>query len=125
MNVQSRNFPSKIRKVSHLSACVALALSAGAPLAVYAAGTPFTGTPIAIPGSFEAENFDKGGEGQGYHDLTAGNAGGLYRTSEDVDIIASSDALGGGYVVNNFQNGEWLAYTVNVATAGTYDITLR
>ena len=37
--------------------------------------TPYTGTPIAIPGAFEAENFDKGGEGIAYHDTTPGNQG--------------------------------------------------
>ncbi|TMI41479.1 MAG: carbohydrate-binding protein, partial [Betaproteobacteria bacterium] len=59
------------------------------------------------------------------HDNVKGNAGGQYRTSEDVDIIVSSDSLGGGYVVNNFETGEWLAYTVNVATSAQYDIELR
>jgi chitodextrinase len=87
--------------------------------------TPYSGTPIAIPGTFEAENFDVGGEGFGYHDNVKGNAGGQYRTSEDVDIIVSSDALGGGYVVNNFETGEWLAYTINVAAAALYDIEIR
>jgi len=87
--------------------------------------TPYTGTPIAIPGTFEAEDFDKGGEGVAYHDLDLGNQGGQYRTSEDVDIIASSDSAGGGYVVNNFASGEWLLYTINVATAGSYNVQLR
>jgi hypothetical protein len=87
--------------------------------------TPYTGTPIAIPGSFEAENFDLGGEGLAYHDNTKGNQGGQYRLSEDVDIIVSTDSLGGGYVVNNFETGEWLAYTVNVAASAQYDIALR
>src|SRR6185312_12654260 len=50
---------------------------------------------------FEAENFDKGGEGVAYHDNTAGNAGGQYRTTEDVDIVAG----GTGYIVNNFETG--------------------
>src|SRR5437762_11755686 len=67
--------------------------------------TPYTGTPIAVPGSFEAENFDLGGEGVAYHDYTPGNQGGAYRLTEDVDIVVSSDALGGGYVVNNFETG--------------------
>src|SRR5438552_937738 len=89
------------------------------------APTPYSGVPIAIPGTFEAENFDLGGEGVAYHDNVKGNAGGQYRTSEDVDIIVSSDSLGGGYVVNNFETGEWLAYTVNVATSAQYDIELR
>src|SRR5204863_494932 len=37
----------------------------------------------------------------------------------------SSDSAGGGYVVNNFETGEWLNYTVNVQTATNYDIELR
>src|SRR5437016_1922351 len=87
--------------------------------------TPYTGTPIAVPGSFEAENFDLGGEGVAYHDNTPGNQGGLYRITEDVDIVVSYDTLGGGYVVNNFETGEWLAYTVNVAASAFYDIEIR
>src|SRR5436853_4139764 len=87
--------------------------------------TPYTGTPIAVPGSFEAENFDLGGEGVAYHDNTPGNQGGLYRITEDVDIVVSYDALGGGYVVNNFETGEWLAYTINVAASAQYNIEIR
>jgi len=86
---------------------------------------PYTGTPIAVPVVFEAENFDKGGQGVAYNDTTSGNAGGVYRTSEDVDLIASGDTLGGGYVVNNFATGEWLAYTISVPTSGQYVIQLR
>ena len=81
--------------------------------------SPYTGTPYPVPGQFQAENFDKGGEGVAYHDVVRGNAGGLYRTAEDVDIISP---YAGGYVVNNFQTGEWLEYTVNVTQAGTYRI---
>jgi hypothetical protein len=87
--------------------------------------TPYTGTPIAVPGTFEAENFDRGGEGLAYHDTVKGNQGGMYRLTEDVDIIASSDSLGGGQVINNFATGEWLAYTINVVTGGRYTIGLR
>jgi len=87
--------------------------------------TPFTGTPIPVPGGFEAEDFDLGGEGVAYHDNVPGNAGGEYRPAEDVDIIGSSDSAGGGYVVHNFETGEWLAYTINVQTAALYDIELR
>jgi hypothetical protein len=42
-----------------------------------------------------------------------------------VDIIASSDSAGGTYVVNNFETGEWLNYTINVQSAANYDIELR
>ena len=88
-------------------------------------GTPYSGTAIALPKAFEAVNFDNGGQGVAYSDLTAGNAGGLYRTAEDVDIIASSDPQGGAYAVNNFQTGEWLAYTVEVPADGNYDVAVR
>jgi hypothetical protein len=105
-----------------------LAVSSDQTFRTFAApGTPspFKGAPFPVPGLIEAENFDLGGEGVAYHDNVKGNAGGQYRTSEDVDIIVSSDSLGGGYVVNNFETGEWLAYTVNVATSAQYDIGLR
>src|SRR5712691_8437649 len=105
-------------------AVFAFLLGACLPFSVQAQ-TPFSGTPIAIPGTFEAENFDLGGEGVAYHDNTLGNQGGQYRTSEDVDIIVSQDPAGGGYVVNNFETGEWLNYTINVPTTGNYTIELR
>ena len=71
----------------------------------------------------QAENFDQGGAGVSYVDTSAGNTGGKYRTT-DVDIESSSDA-GGGYDVGWVSAGERLDYTVNVATAGTYDIEVR
>src|SRR5712692_9003308 len=109
------------------AAVFALLMGAGLPFAAQAQTTPmpFSGTPVAVPGSFEAENFDLGGEGVAYHDNVAGNAGGQYRLNEDVDIVLSSDTLGGGYVVNNFETGEWLNYTINVQTTALYDIELR
>jgi hypothetical protein len=39
-------------------------------------GTPYTGTAIALPAVLPAANFDKGGEGVAYHDLSTGNSGG-------------------------------------------------
>src|SRR5437773_4008798 len=115
---------SKPALVRSRSVLVSLALFAGFTASA-SASTPFTGTPFTIPGSFEAEDFDRGGEGVAYHDNVPGNAGGQYRPNEDVDIIVSSDSAGGGYVVNNFETGEWLAYTVDVATSAQYDIALR
>src|SRR3954462_5123794 len=51
---------------------------AGAPIggqpqqtATARATTPYSGSPIPIPGTVEAENFDNGGEGSAYHDSTA------------------------------------------------------
>jgi carbohydrate binding protein with CBM6 domain/Big-like domain-containing protein len=97
----------------------------GTPPASEYKGTPYSGTPVALPKAFEAAKFDKGGQGVAYKDLTTGNAGGVFRTAEDVDLVASTDAQGGGYAVNNFQTGEWLAYTVNVPAEGNYDLAIR
>jgi beta-galactosidase len=85
---------------------------------------PYLGSPSAIPGKIEAENFDLGGEGVAYHDTDAGNSGGQYRPSESVDIQACTDT-GGGYNIGWTATGEWLEYTVNVAAAGSYTIGTR
>jgi endonuclease/exonuclease/phosphatase family metal-dependent hydrolase len=81
----------------------------------------FTGIPAAIPGVVEAENFDAGPEGTSYHDTTPGNTTGTYRTT-DVDLEVASE---GGYDVGWTAPGEWLNYTVNVATAGAYIAHLK
>ena len=85
--------------------------------------TPFNGVPINLPGLIEAENYDRGGEGVGYHDVDGGNLGGGYR-SDGVDIGGSSD-VGGGYSVGWIKAGEWLQYTVNLASAATYTFDAR
>jgi len=77
---------------------------------------------IANGSTIQAENYDTGGEGIAYHDTTAGNTGGAYRT-DGVDLEASTDT-GGGYNVGWTVDGEWLEYTTNT-TAGTYDIVVR
>jgi hypothetical protein len=41
-----------------------------------------------------------------------------------VDIKASTDT-GGGFTVGWTRPGEWLAYTVDIAAAGDYDIAVR
>jgi hypothetical protein len=56
-------------------------------------------------------------------DSSTGNLGGRYRTT-DVDIESTSDS-GGGYDVGWVFTGEWLKYTVNVTTAGIYDLDIR
>ena len=91
------------------------------------ASTPVSLTPIsgaiALPGVIQAEDFDAGGEGLAYHDHSAGNSGGAYRDT-DVDL-APADDLGGGYTIGWLGAGEWLKYTVNVASAGTYALEIR
>jgi hypothetical protein len=81
------------------------------------------GTRIALPGRIQAEDYKAGGEGVGYHDLTAGNSGGKYR-ADNVDIETAADT-GAGYNVGWIDAGEWLAYDVAVGQAGIYSLTLR
>ena len=113
----------RFRNLRRAVACLSLGLACAASFNGMAA--PYSGTPISVPATFEAENFDRGGEGVGYHELTPGNAGGYYRTSESVDIIANTDPEGGGGVVQWFATGEWLAYTINVPADGNYDIAIK
>ncbi len=102
-------------------ACAVAGLASCDGAIALAATTPFSGTPVALPGQIDAEKFDNGGEGIAYHDTTAGNAGGQFRNT-DVDIEAASE---GGFDVGWAAAGEWLNYTVNVATAGAYTVSLR
>lgn len=83
---------------------------------------PFHGTPHKIPGVIEAEDFDLGGEGLGYHDADARNITGIYRPDEGVEIYERN---GDGYHVGNFLVGEWLAYSVHVETEAWYDISFH
>jgi len=77
---------------------------------------PYKGV-IAIPGTVEAENYDVGGQNQSYYDADATNQGNVYR-QDAVDVVAANN----GYAVGYGMAGEWLEYTVNVATAGAYDV---
>ncbi len=86
-------------------------------------GTPYGGTAAAVPGTVQAENYNVGGEGVAYHDADTANQGGQYRT-DAVDIEATTDS-GGGYNVGWTAAGEWMKYTVNVTTSGTYTAAFR
>jgi len=86
-------------------------------------GTPYGGTLPTVPGTIEAERFNEGGAEVAYHDLSPGNSGGAFRNT-DVDVEATSDA-GGGYNVGWVGAGEWLNYTIDVASAGTYTLEVR
>ncbi|GAB3103767.1 glycerophosphodiester phosphodiesterase family protein [Isoptericola nanjingensis] len=70
----------------------------------------------------QAEDYAPGGEGVAYHDVDAGNRGGLdLRPGDDVDI---SDA-DGNVRVSWMRGGEWLTYEVDVPRTGTYALSAR
>ncbi|CAM9504804.1 unnamed protein product, partial [Ectocarpus fasciculatus] len=85
-----------------------------APTAAELQGGAYLGTPAAIPGKIEAEEFDEGGQGAAYYDVDAGNNGGAFRTTEDVDIKATT---AGGHYIGWTKKGEFTRYTVDVRTA--------
>jgi glucose/arabinose dehydrogenase len=86
-------------------------------------GSAFGGTPAVLPGVLQTEHFDLGVAGTAYLDATPGNAGGAFRAT-DVDLEASSDS-GGGHNVGWASAGEWLQYSVQVQTAGMYELGFR
>ncbi len=88
---------------------------------------PYNGTLHVIPGTIQLEHFDVGGNGFAYNDDSPGSQVTPvvnFRTDEDVDIETCTD-VGAGYNVGWATAGEWLEYSVDVKTAGTYDLDLR
>jgi alpha-galactosidase len=81
---------------------------------------PFKGEALAIPGKIEVEDFDINGVGQGnttYNESDSENHGDSdYRPGTGVDLYKKAS----GIIVGYNQAGEWLEYTVKVASTGTY-----
>ena len=73
---------------------------------------------LEIPGTIEAEHYNVGGEGFGYHDSEPANRGNSFRT-EGVDISAGPT---GNFNIGWSGDGEWLLYTVDVQESGTYSV---
>lgn len=86
---------------------------------------PFGGTAVELPAKIELENFDVPGVGSGnktYYDTESEKKGDAdYRNDLGVDIVMGGSGMAVGYT----NEGEWLEYTVNVATAGKYKLTLN
>ncbi|HEY3872659.1 MAG TPA: carbohydrate-binding protein [Actinocrinis sp.] len=109
------------------------ALAAGvAGLHVFALGftggsggteAPYGGKAAAIPGTVSAVNYDTGGQGVAYNVTSTNGTANSYR-SDGVDIEATSNS-GGGDDLGWTGTGQWFKYTVNVATAGTYTVSLQ
>jgi uncharacterized protein involved in high-affinity Fe2+ transport len=90
---------------------------------------PFGGTPAAVPGTAYAANYDTGGQGVAYNVTATNGTANSYR-SDGVDLEDTSDtsptsAAGDGYDLGWTATGQWFNYTVDVASAGTYALSLR
>ncbi|HEY5335782.1 MAG TPA: carbohydrate-binding protein, partial [Mycobacteriales bacterium] len=84
---------------------------------------PYGGTSAAVPGTVQAANYDTGGQGTGYSVASVNGSGNSYRP-DGVDLEACSDT-GCGDDIGWTGTGQWFRYTVNVATARTYTVSLR
>ncbi len=83
---------------------------------------PFLGVNHQIPGKIEGEHYDLGGEGMAYHDNGTKQGDQSFRPGDNVDVVAKASASN-GRSVGYSNNGEWLAYSVDIQ-AGKYDIIL-
>lgn len=109
-------------------------------------GLPWQGMPQKLPGKLEFELYDVGMEGVSFHDTTPINDGNgafnlnidreiaKFRRDEPVDISFTKTCCDRDNGVQSELDksyvgwtapGEWLAYTVDVAEAGTYVATGR
>jgi beta-glucanase (GH16 family) len=84
---------------------------------------PYGGTPWAVPGTVQAENYDLGGPGIGFNVISINGSANNYR-SDGVDLEVTTDT-GGGYDLGWTAKNQWFKYTVNTASAGTYTVTFR
>ncbi|HEX3515867.1 MAG TPA: carbohydrate-binding protein, partial [Trebonia sp.] len=117
---------SRIRPLAIAAAVLAALMLVGGGIrtAAHAAtDAPYGGTPAAVPGTIQAANYDTGGQGVAYNVAAVNGSANSYR-SDGVDLEATTDT-GGGYDIGWTAAGQWFNYTVNVATAGTYAVSLR
>ncbi len=89
---------------------------------------------LSVPGIVRAVDYDLGTQGIAYSDAEYKNEGGLNVTpynqgwqfrNDGVDIERCQDASGAQYNVGWTAAGEWLNYTVRIATAGVYRVNVR
>ncbi len=76
------------------------------------------GRPHLMPGTLEAEWYDKAGKGKSFNDSDNINDGDIFRY-DGVDIKKTADVQ---YCVYNTKPGEWLKYTVYFTEKGKYKI---
>ena len=75
-----------------------------------------------LPCQIEAEDYDMGGEGVGYHYAGSSNKYSIYRVG---GVKIERNTTEKNYYVSNLRYGDWLKYTVTVLKDGTYTLTFR
>jgi beta-glucanase (GH16 family) len=79
-------------------------------------------SPHVIPGVILATDYDYGGEGMAYHDLSNYNEGSGVRQDEWVDTEYNDN---GSANVGWITTGEWLEYSIRVDSGRYYELSLR
>jgi Domain of unknown function (DUF1929)/Carbohydrate binding module (family 6) len=81
---------------------------------------PFGGTPSAVAGVIQAEDFDEGGPGVSFYRgkpiTISGSA------SRNADVQSNSD---GSAELIGLEKGDWFEYTINVTSGGQHDLSAR
>jgi hypothetical protein len=88
---------------------------------------PFNGPHIlssAAPCEIEARDFDYGGEGLAFHEVSNRTPNSSYRTAAGDELSKTVDIEGGGNL-GSIGVGEWLVYTIEVHDAGVYAVDVR
>ncbi len=89
----------------------------------------------ALPGTIPAVHFDLGKNGIAYQDKEYENNGNsshnwnlgwIYR-NDGPDIVYCQDSAeySNGYAITGIEKGEWLKYSIDIDTAGYYDLMVR
>lgn len=99
------------------STSTSITLTVNAPLI----RIPYNNIASIIPGKIEAENYDNGGTGFTFYDLSATNEGAGYR-SDAVDIETCTE---GGFNLAYTKASEWTEYSVKVTTGSAFKIESR
>lgn len=112
-----------------------LLLGLAPPARAGTVGDPFTGVPIVINGTpgavtqWEAENFDKGGEGVAFHDPHSCSAPPTGTTCSCPPNAYRPDGVnvctaGAVTHISYDDAGLWVGYTIQVSTVGNYTMEL-
>lgn len=87
---------------------------------------PFLGVPFSVPCRIEAEFWDRGGEGAGYHFSGRPITNLFWRFPESQGRPGEKMvAAAGSYTNAVLQTGEWLSYTIECVQEGYYSILLK
>ena len=84
---------------------------------------PYLGSPVTLPGTLQAANYNSGGAALGYNVLSVNGTGNGYR-ADGVDLEQTADE-GGGVNLGWTASGQWFRYAVNVPSVGSYAVSFR